>query len=279
MLQFLDSPTAGAPLLNRTCGYSRKCARMSELMYPIAKCSYPLALREGETVLFWLDDVQWRAIALLLPSRQTGPKRSDDRTIISGIVHVLLSGCAWRDCPVAYGPSMTVFNRFNRWKHRGLWSKISAVLTDPKFSTLTPKQRETLQAAQSARAQASVARQRKDAADLSVHQAWEDAAMQLRRIAEVNRGRPLEEWVDAVVEWHMDAVFAHLDRNTPDAGAAAAKFDAQFAALRSDLLSAVTSLRAYVNDPRHNAAPVRQQLARLEFGLKQATLTGSRRAS
>lgn len=231
--------------------------------------------------LYWLDDELWRAIAPLLPSRQTGPKRSDDRTIISGIVHVLISGCAWRDCPRAYGPAMTVFNRFNRWKHRGLWKRISTILIDPALSTLSAPQREALQAAQSIRVQTASARPAKNtkSAQISVHQAWDEAADQLLKIAQTHQGRPLAAWLDAVVEWHMDELFAYMERNVPDSGALASEVDNQIASLRGDLLSAVTSLRAYIDDPRRNIAPVRHQLARLEISLKQATLARARRAS
>lgn len=73
---------------------------------------------------FWLDDAQWAAVAASLPADQRGPKRVDDRRVISGIVHVLWSGCAWRACPAHYGPYMTVFNRYNRWQKSGVWRRI-----------------------------------------------------------------------------------------------------------------------------------------------------------
>ena len=76
--------------------------------------------------LFWLNNAQWEAILPHLPVKQRGPKRISDRTVISGIIHVLESGCTWRACPSAYGPYMTVFNRYNRWKQRGLWQRILA---------------------------------------------------------------------------------------------------------------------------------------------------------
>lgn len=63
--------------------------------------------------LFWLSDAQWAAIAPFMPRNQPGPERQDDRRIISGILHVLTSGCRWRDCPAEYGPRTTVYNRFN----------------------------------------------------------------------------------------------------------------------------------------------------------------------
>ncbi len=48
----------------------------------------------------------------------------DDRRVISGILHVLKVGCRWCDCPADYGPSTTVYNRFNRWSRRGFWLKL-----------------------------------------------------------------------------------------------------------------------------------------------------------
>lgn len=44
-----------------------------------------------------------------------GAHRVDDRRVISGIVHMLRSEARWRDCPAAYGPYTTIYNRFNRW--------------------------------------------------------------------------------------------------------------------------------------------------------------------
>jgi len=78
---------------------------------------------------FWLSDETWAVIDALLPKVYAGARRKDDRRIISGIVHVLRSGCRWQDCPSVYGPSTTVYNRFNRWSKRGLWDDIFAGLS------------------------------------------------------------------------------------------------------------------------------------------------------
>jgi transposase len=58
--------------------------------------------------LFWLSDEQWARIAPHLPTDVRGVERADDRRVISGIVHVLKSGCRWQDCPPEYGPHITV---------------------------------------------------------------------------------------------------------------------------------------------------------------------------
>src|SRR6478752_1871692 len=61
--------------------------------------------------LFWLSDEQWARIEPHLPTDVRGVERVDDRRVISGIVHVLKSGCRWCDCPPEYGPHMTIYNR------------------------------------------------------------------------------------------------------------------------------------------------------------------------
>ena len=50
-------------------------------------------------------DEQWGRIEPHLPTDVRGVERADDRRGISGIVHVLKSGCRWCDCPPEYGPS------------------------------------------------------------------------------------------------------------------------------------------------------------------------------
>lgn len=80
--------------------------------------------------LFWLSDEAWAAIEPHLPKNQPGARRVDDRRVISSILHVLKVGCRWCDCPADYGPSTTIYNRFNRWSHRGFWLKLLDALVD-----------------------------------------------------------------------------------------------------------------------------------------------------
>ena len=74
--------------------------------------------------LFWLSDEQWTRIVPHLPTDVRGVERADDRRVISGIVHVLKSGCRWQDCPPEYGPHTTICNRFTRWARRGIWENL-----------------------------------------------------------------------------------------------------------------------------------------------------------
>ena len=74
--------------------------------------------------LFWLSDEQWRQIEPHLPKDVRGKARVDDRRVISGIVHVIKSGCRWCDCPPEYGPPTTIYNRFVRWAERVVWERL-----------------------------------------------------------------------------------------------------------------------------------------------------------
>ena len=80
--------------------------------------------------LLWLSDEAWAAIEPHLPKNQAGARHFDDRRVISGFIHMLRCGGRWADCPSEYGPSTTVYNRWNRWSRRGIWTHILAALTE-----------------------------------------------------------------------------------------------------------------------------------------------------
>jgi len=87
--------------------------------------------------LYWLSDVEWRRLEPLMPRGRRGAHRVDDRRVVSGIVHMLRSGARWRDCPAAYGPYTTVYNRFNRWSRQGIWFAMFEALTGSTGITAT----------------------------------------------------------------------------------------------------------------------------------------------
>ena len=74
--------------------------------------------------MFWLSDEAWNALSPHLPRGTPGKPRVDDRTVISGILHVLKTGCRWSDVPPVYGRPTTIFNRYNRWSQRHVWQRI-----------------------------------------------------------------------------------------------------------------------------------------------------------
>jgi transposase len=58
------------------------------------------------THLFWLSNESWAAIDPHLPRGKPGKPRVDDRRVISGILHVLKTGCRWRDVLLAVVPDI-----------------------------------------------------------------------------------------------------------------------------------------------------------------------------
>ena len=71
-----------------------------------------------------LTDEEWAILGPLLPCEHSGkaghPYRPH-REVLNGIFWILRSGAAWRDLPERYGPWTTVYDRFRRWRERGLF--------------------------------------------------------------------------------------------------------------------------------------------------------------
>ena len=90
---------------------------------------------------FWLNDHQFTRLAPHLPTDTRGKPRVDDRRVISGIVHVLKSGCRWAESPLVYGPRKTLYNRFVCWAAKGVWLEIFHALAaagGPPAEVLAP---------------------------------------------------------------------------------------------------------------------------------------------
>jgi len=75
-----------------------------------------------------LTDAQWRLIEPFFPDRYhhggAGHPWHDHRPLVNGILWHLHTGAPWPDVPERYGPWQTVYDRFNRWRQDGTWSKI-----------------------------------------------------------------------------------------------------------------------------------------------------------
>lgn len=72
-----------------------------------------------------LTEFEWKTIQPLLPNKPRGVARVDDRRVLNGIFYQLRSGSPWADLPECYGPMTTVYNRFNRWRKKGIWDKLT----------------------------------------------------------------------------------------------------------------------------------------------------------
>jgi transposase len=73
---------------------------------------------------FDLSDEEWAIIAPLFPVQGRGARRGDDRKVLNGVFYILRTGAPWRDLPERYGPRTTVYNRYVRWGHKGVWKAV-----------------------------------------------------------------------------------------------------------------------------------------------------------
>ena len=71
-------------------------------------------------------------MAPLLPGQpdQWGGIAEDNRKYINAVFWVLGNGVPWRDLPGEYGKWGTVYQRFTRWRTKGIWEKILEILVD-----------------------------------------------------------------------------------------------------------------------------------------------------
>jgi transposase len=71
-----------------------------------------------------MSDFEWSIIQPLLPNKPRGVARADDRKVINGIFWRLRTGSPWDEIPERYGPYTTCYNRFVRWRKKGVWDAI-----------------------------------------------------------------------------------------------------------------------------------------------------------
>ncbi len=70
----------------------------------------------------------WPAIEPHLPHGWPVKPRVDDRRVIFGTLHVLETGCRWRDVPSGYGSPTRIYSRSTRWSLRGIWQRMFATM-------------------------------------------------------------------------------------------------------------------------------------------------------
>ena len=77
-----------------------------------------------------LSEAQWQRIASLLPGKVADPGRTggDNGLFVNGCLWVLRSGAHWCDLPERYGKWKTVYRRFSRWCHAGVWERVFEAL-------------------------------------------------------------------------------------------------------------------------------------------------------
>ncbi len=79
-----------------------------------------------------LSDQEWAILEPLIPQAKPGgrPRSVDIRQILTGILYLLRSGCAWRLLPHDYPAWSTVYDYFRTWRNAGVWEQIMTTLRE-----------------------------------------------------------------------------------------------------------------------------------------------------
>ena len=85
-----------------------------------------------------LTDEQWNTIKDLLPGKEGDPgvTAKDNRLFVNAIFFVAKTGIPWRDLPERFGHWLNVFQRFNRWCKKGVFTRLFEKLRDPDLEVL-----------------------------------------------------------------------------------------------------------------------------------------------
>ena len=83
-----------------------------------------------------LADEAWEKVSPHLPGKATdcGVTAANNRLFLEAVLWRVRTGSPWRDLPVAFGKSNSVFQRFRRWAKKGVFERLFEVLSEePDF--------------------------------------------------------------------------------------------------------------------------------------------------
>ena len=86
-----------------------------------------------------LRDDQWERMSahIIGDARTRGSSGRDNRMFIEAVLWIVRTGSPWRDLPEVFGEWNSIFRRFSRWSHKGIWWRIFAAMSDdPDFEYL-----------------------------------------------------------------------------------------------------------------------------------------------
>ena len=79
-----------------------------------------------------LTDAMRARIEHMLPSKTTDPgaTAADNRRLLEAVLWRTRTGSPWRDLPERFGNWNSVFKRFRRWAHSGVFERVFNALSD-----------------------------------------------------------------------------------------------------------------------------------------------------
>ncbi|MCP2330087.1 putative transposase of IS4/5 family (DUF4096) [Actinoalloteichus cyanogriseus DSM 43889] len=88
----------------------------------------------GDLARRLVPDWLWELVEPTLPTPRPRPQgggraRVNERAVLTAIVFVLTSGCAWRDLPASFSVSApTAHRRFQEWSNAGVWQRLQGAV-------------------------------------------------------------------------------------------------------------------------------------------------------
>ena len=78
-----------------------------------------------------LSDDQWDRVKDLFPGKATdcGVTAKDNRLFFEAVLWITRTGAPWRDLPEEFGLWNSVYTRYSRWSHKGVWDTIFSTLS------------------------------------------------------------------------------------------------------------------------------------------------------
>lgn len=92
------------------------------------------AMRPNEALptIWEAPDDLWEIISAVLaeldPPHRGGRPRVDQRKALDGLIYRLRSGVQWNRLPAQFGDDSSVHRTMKRWRERGVWARLVAVL-------------------------------------------------------------------------------------------------------------------------------------------------------
>lgn len=80
---------------------------------------------------FVITDRSWALMEPLLPgtTRDRGVTAKDNRLFFEAVLWKVRVGGPWRDLPPGFGQWNSIFRRFRRWAHRGVFERLFEALS------------------------------------------------------------------------------------------------------------------------------------------------------
>lgn len=97
-----------------------------------------MVMHDSDRVLtdeYW---AQLQAIIQDIKSEAGAPAETSNRLFVEAVLYRARTGISWRNLPACFGAWDAVYQRFRRWKKRGIWEALAARVTGWAVMAMRP---------------------------------------------------------------------------------------------------------------------------------------------